>query len=267
MSFQSSGDSNSASHNGPGANGTSASLSRWTLPGVIGAILLGGAAGLWAQDNAGKRPPGKDKDKDKDKVVKISNDPEIRKLQAAFVKDAEILAKKYEKEKDFSKARDVYQEILKIAPAHQQANQRMSEIMQYEMAAKSHKFSISAKDDWQDTGVTAIEDRPLNIRATGKWTLRIEAQIGPEGMPIAKELRDFDPGCLVGMIEGPDKDDNKPFVIGAEKQFIPKVSGKLLMRIFDNDTRDNDGSVDVEVMGMFDSDKLEPPGKKKKTGK
>lgn len=234
---------------------------------MIGAILLGGAAGLWAQDNGGKRPPGKDKDKDKDKVVKISNDPEIRKLQAAFVKDAEILAKKYEKEKDFSKARDVYQEILKIAPAHQQANQRMSEIMQYEMAAKSHKFSISAKDDWQDTGVTAIEDRPLNIRATGKWTLRIEAQIGPEGMPIAKELRDFDPGCLVGMIEGPDKDDNKPFVIGAEKQFIPKVSGKLLMRIFDNDTRDNEGSVDVEVMGMFDSEKLEQPGKKKKTGK
>src|SRR5262245_49187131 len=70
-----------------------------------------------------ERPGGKNKGKDKDadeaaKVRPLPSDERLLALHRDFVKRAETLAKEYEGDKDWGKARTVYEEILKLVPQY-----------------------------------------------------------------------------------------------------------------------------------------------------
>ncbi len=54
------------------------------------------------------------------------------------------------------------------------------------------------------------------------------------------------------MIPNPaDPENNKPFVVGPSKQFIAERSGRLFLRMYDTDPRDNAGQLKVEIRGTF----------------
>jgi hypothetical protein len=225
--------------------------------------LAGPCFSLSAQEGA----KGKEKGDD---MAPLPNDPELLNLHREFVQKAEKLAVKYEKEKQWSNAKDCYQEILKLVPQYPPAKQKVQELLQLEAGAYNHSVVLRANEKWKDTGVTVIEGRPITIRATGTWTFTLTADVSADGLKIPEELREFDPGCLVGMIIPPDVQDRKeikPFMIGSEKQFIPPKSGSLLVQMYDNDMRDNSGELTLEIQGTFHAEglktKTKPKGKQK----
>ena len=68
---------------------------------------------------------------------------------------------------------------------------------------------------------TCCANKPVSLTASGKWTFHLQVETNADGLTIPKELRDFNPGCLLGMIPDPsDPENNKPFVVGPAKQFI-----------------------------------------------
>lgn len=208
----------------------------------------------------------KGRNREEAKPKPLPNDPELLALHRDFVKNAEKLAQKYEKEKDWSKAKDCYEEILKLVPQYPPARAKVGELLQMEATAKNVLLTLPATEKWKDTGVVVQEGRPVTIRCSGSWTFRLTAQVGAQGLRIPEELREFDPGSLVGMIVPPmveDPKDVKPFMIGAEKQFIPPTTGRLYLQMYDNDLRDNEGELAIEIRGTFLADEKPAKGKEK----
>jgi len=111
---------------------------------------------------------------------------------------------------------------------------------------------VKANLGWQDSGIKVVEGKPLAIRATGTWTYTFEADLNAEGMKIPDELKDFNLGCLIGAVDTGNPEDFKPFVIGAESSFVAEKSGKLYVRMYDIEPKDNDGFLKLEFMGSFD---------------
>jgi hypothetical protein len=124
-------------------------------------------------------------------------------------------------------------------------------MIQREAGAQKVVLNIKADSDWQDTGIELVEGKPIIIQVTGTWVFRLEVETTADGLTIPKELRDFPLGCLVGMIPSDDPKQAKPFVLGSGKQFISERSGKLFLRMYDTDPRDNRGSLKVEIHGTF----------------
>ena len=199
----------------------------------------------------GKNKKKADEESEAPKVRPLPDDKRLLAIHLEFVKKAEKLALEYEGDKDWSKARAVYEEILALVPQYPSARQRLDAILEREASAKTVVFNVKANEGWQDTGVDLIANKPVVITATGTWVFTLEAETNAEGITIPEELRDFNPGCLIGMIPESEPGKAKPFTIGPQKQFIAEKSGRLLLRMYDTDPRDNSGALKVEIKGTF----------------
>lgn len=231
-------------------------------------VLLLIAATLWISFplTAQERNKQRGREKEEEKVKPLPNDPELLNLHRDFVNKAEKLAQKYERDKQWSKAKDCYEQILRLVPQYPAAKQKVQDLLQMESVAQTHVVVLPANEKWKDTGLLLIEDRPVSIRATGTWTFRLTGEVSANGLKVPEELREFDPGCLVGMIIPPDTTDVKeikPFMIGTEKQFLAPRSGRLFVQIYDNDVRDNEGELTLEIKGTFQADEKSKPKRDK----
>jgi hypothetical protein len=200
----------------------------------------------------GKGGKGKRDETEAPKVRPLPDDKRLLALHLDFVKQAEKLGKEYESGKEWSKARAVYEEILKLVPQYPPAQAKLAEMLAHERGAQNATLTIAANEGWQDTGIDLLADKPVTIAASGKWTFHLQVETNADGLTIPKELRDFNPGCLIGMIPHPsDPEENKPFIVGPLKQLMPERGGRLFLRMYDTDPRDNDGELKVEIRGTF----------------
>jgi hypothetical protein len=235
--------------------GTKTGLRRTVWTAGVCAALVVASFSLWGQErgkgpfNKGKRPPP---ETEAPQSRPLPDDKRLLALHLEFVKSAEKLGKEYEGAKDWGKARSVYEEILKLVPQYKPAAERLAAMRAHEANAQSTTLSIKATEGWQDTGIELLPGKPVSITATGSWTFHLQLETNADGLTIPRELRDFNPGCLVGMIPDPsDPENNKPFVVGSSKRLEPERGGKLFLRMYDTEPRDNDGALKVEIRGTF----------------
>ena len=102
-----------------------------SLIAILATVLI--AIALTGQE----RPKGKAKDREEGAreapaVRPLPSDERLLALHRDFVKKAETLAKEYESDKDWGKARTVYEEILKLVPQYGPANSKLSEMLSRE---------------------------------------------------------------------------------------------------------------------------------------
>ena len=226
------------------------------LIGILAAIFLLLPAG--GQERAkGKGKAGDDAAKEAPKTRPLPDDERLLALHRDFVKKAETLAKEYEGDKDWGKARAVYEEILKLVPQYGPASTKLAEMLSREANAKVAAINVKANDGWQDTGIDLVAGKPVQIVASGNWTFHLEVETNAEGLTIPKELRDFPLGCLIGFVSYPglDPKEAKPFVVGKGEPMLVEQSGRLFLRMYDTDPRDNTGALKVEVRGTFEQKK------------
>ena len=217
------------------------------IAGIAMAILI---IGSLSGQQTGKANKGKD-EAPTPKTRPLPDDKRLLALHLDFVKRAEQLAKEYESDKDWGKARAVYEEILKLVPQYPPAQSRLAQIIEREASAKTVSVTIKANEDWQDTGVNLIAGKPVSIVPSGTWVFHLKVDTTAEGLSIPKELRDFNPGSLIGMIPEREPGKAKPFQVGSGKQFLAERSGPLYLRMYDTDLSDNSGQLKVEIRGTF----------------
>lgn len=186
----------------------------------------------------------------------LPSDPRLLAFHKDFVIKATKLAQEYERNHDWGKARSCYEEILKLVPNEPQTQQRLEQILEKEATADRKVMEIFANRDWQDTGVVVQAGKPVRIRASGTWTFKMSHNLSPSGMQIPKELRDFNLGALVGVVNAGDPEAAKPFLVGEEYEFTATENGRLLLRMYDSDVSDNQGKITVEVTGTFGTGKM-----------
>lgn len=104
--------------------------------------------------------------------------------------------------------------------------------------------------------------KPVIVTATGFWDFHLTADVTSDGMEIPKELRDFNLGSLIGMIDDGNPKDAKPFFVGAHLEFTSHRTGRLFLRMYDSDVSDNTGKLQVTITSSFvtGGKKQSPPG-------
>jgi hypothetical protein len=216
---------------------------------IISGALFSFSCQAYAQP--GKARPQRSAENKKNEPPPLPSDKRLLALHKSFVTEAEKLAGEYERDREWDKAKDVYGEILKLVPQYTTAQEKLNAIKMREATANVDSTEVSAKKDWQYSGIILQEGKPISIRATGKWTFVLEAETSPDGIAIPKELQEFKLGSLIGYIDTGNPENDKPFEIGAETSFLAKKTGKLYLRMYDSDPNDNTGSLKVEFAGSF----------------
>lgn len=240
---------------------------------VAGATLLAGFAtySLWAQQPGfgpgGPMPPGgfpggrgfgrgrNRGQQQPQEEAKMPTDPRLLAIHKEFVSKAEKLAGDYEKAKELDKARTCYEEILKLVPKYPPAVEALQKLRDKEFSAEKKSVDIYANKGLQDTGIDLVAGKPVRIEVTGSWTFVMNETLGPDGMEIPENLRNFNLGALFGVVETGNKDDAKPFLIGSQYEFTAEKSGRLMLGMWDSKHSDNAGKLDVTIRGTFDTGK------------
>ncbi len=227
---------------------------------AIAVAMIVTAAG--AVDHAMAQPPrrgqkrganGNSAERKPAKAAPLPNDKRLLALHKQFMTDAEKLALEYEQDEEWDRAKAVYQEILKLLPQHVGAAARLKLLRAREANANVQQFTIQANEEWQDTFIDVEEGRPVSIRAGGAWTFNLSIKVGPDGIQIPKELKEYNMGCLIGVIRTPGDSKLQAFVVGKEKKFVAEKSGRLFLRMYDISPLDNEGELAVEVRGTYRS--------------
>ncbi len=156
--------------------------------------------------NGNPKPEKREKaDKPQSDTPAPPADKQLTALHNRFVSEAEKLAKQYLKTKQPDKAMAVYEEIFKIVPENEVAQEALGSLKKYETTARHLTFEVQANRDWQDTGIRVIAGKPLKLVATGTWELNMSHELGPDGLEMPKVLKDFKLGSLIGRIEDPSE--------------------------------------------------------------
>ncbi|HEY1067897.1 MAG TPA: hypothetical protein VGE52_17370, partial [Pirellulales bacterium] len=190
-------------------------MRRWMLGGMSAAALA--LAVIWlaapellqgqvrrpmrnpnGQGQPGQQPlPGQNGGQGEDGAMyKEPEDPKLAKLHKDYITEATKLVIEYDKKKDLDKLRAVCEDILRVMPKHPGAQEMLKKIHAEEATAETAKLEVLANKGWQETGVIVQAGKPISIRAVGTWTFNAEADLGPNGMEIPKEWRDFNLGSL-----------------------------------------------------------------------
>jgi hypothetical protein len=184
--------------------------------------------------------------------VKLPDDPKLLELHKNFVLGAEKLAAEYERMNQIDKARNCYEEIIRLVPTYTQAAEKLATIKQKEATAEHRTIDIYANKGWQDVGVGVAAGKPVSIKASGSWTMKMQYNLSPDGIEIPKELQNFPLGSLVAKIAtSPTDEEAKIINIGTSKSFTSDIDGRLYLRMYDSDPEDNLGKISVFLEGTF----------------
>jgi hypothetical protein len=228
---------------------------RTSSTALIAALLLTSVA--FGQQQPPNRPRtggpnGQNRQGNNQPTVQLPADERLIELHKTFVASAEKLAAEYERTNQQDKARVCYAEILRLVPTYTPAEEKLKAIRAKEEIADRKPFDVLANKGWQDTGVNVVAGKPISIKATGTWTMKMTYTLPPDGIEIPKELRDFPLGALVGKImTSPTDDEAKVFLIGPATSFTAETSGRLVLRMYDSEPDDNIGKISTYIEGTF----------------
>ena len=185
----------------------------------------------------------------------LPSDPVLLNLHKEFIVKAEKLAVEYERKKDFEKAREVYESLIRLVPKYGAAEAGLNRVLSSQRAQDRKLANVSASQAWQDSGVTLREGMPVQIEVKGSWKVVFET--GPAGLEIPQEFRPKDNriklGTLIGIVANNPAElaESQPFVITGGMSFNAKRTGRLYLRMFDLDPSDNEGSLYVLIQSTF----------------
>ncbi|OYP36401.1 hypothetical protein CGZ80_08835 [Rhodopirellula sp. MGV] len=185
----------------------------------------------------------------------LPSDPQLLSLHRDFIVKAEKLAYEYERKKQFDKARDVFEAMVRLVPQHTEAEAGLNRIMQMQKMQDRKVIEVDAKSGWQDSGVVLQQDMPVHIEVRGTWKVVMETDY--QGIQIPDKLQPKDSriklGTLIGLIASSpaELETAKPFPIKPGEDFVNKQTGRLYLRMFDIDPSDNDGKIYVGVQSTF----------------
>ncbi len=185
----------------------------------------------------------------------LPNDPQLLGLHREFILKAEKLAAEYEGKKQYDRAREVYESLIRLVPKYDKAEEGLKRILSTQ-ATKDRKLTeVKATLQWQDSGATIQQGMPVVFDVRGTWKVVFET--GPEGLKIPDELKPKNNrvqlGSLIGVIATKPEDlaEARPFVVTPGSEFIADKTGRLYLRMFDLDPTDNEGKMYVMIQSTF----------------
>ena len=235
------------------------------LAGVVVALLFSFCVDAVAQPPAVRRTARQQQEMQKRVQQQIKeaaenqpvlpNDPQLLSLHREFITKAEKLATEYERKKQFDRAREVYESLVRLVPKYDKAEEGLKRILTTQAMKERKLAEVLAAREWQDSGATIQQGMPVHFEVKGTW--KVVCETGPEGVRIPDEMRPrnnrIQLGTLIGTIvtNPAELKDAKPFIVTPGQDLIADKTGRLYLRMFDLDPTDNEGKMYVMIQSTF----------------
>lgn len=240
----------------------------WTAIGAVCAVAIGvifgtgPSAPVHGQDKSkttGKKPAGKSP---KISTKPIANtqtlDVKAQQIQNSFVKDAEDLAGQYMEAGHLDKAKSLLEAVLQVNPQSDKAKQKLDQIEESIMSANDFEVDVNPSQGWAPANAMVFTDRPIRFQVDGTYKFDVSTTITPEGFADKDQNKDMVSGipcgALMGIIvtvgaQGQPGKPGRPFIVGEKKEFTPKETGLLFLRVNAPPGNKNSGKLKVQISG------------------
>lgn len=166
-------------------------------------------------------------------------DTRAEKVEQDFLKSLADLASEYEKAGEADRTKEVLELILKLRPDTEAVKRKIKEIDEAIFDRRSTNVELDVSRGWVNAGVMVTKDLPVRVQAEGTYRMLINEELGPDGYPqrdVATDLvASLPTGSLIAMIAPATRQRNQPnpepFLIGSSKEFKPRDSGILFLRV------------------------------------
>lgn len=172
-------------------------------------------------------------------------DMQAEQVQNEFLKGLAELANKYEEAGDTEKAREMLSSILKIKPDVDSVKRKLKEFDEAVFENNEVTLDVDVSRGWVNSGVAVAKDKPVRFKSEGSYRFIVNETVGPEGFGSQDPTRDMVQGVpaggLIAMVapasqpqgrnRNRSQDDREVVFLGAEKEWTPKDSGILFLKL------------------------------------
>ena len=179
-------------------------------------------------------------------------DIKSEQMQSAFIKEAEDLAGQYFDAGQFDKAKSLLEAALALNPQQGVLQQKLKKIEETILTSNDIEYEVNPAAPWTSAGVQVFQDRPIRIQAEGTYKMVLSSTVSAEGYsdkdPAKDMLAGIPFGALAGMVFANGK-VGKPFLIADGKDFTPRETGQLFLRVNAPPDNKNTGKIKVTISG------------------
>ena len=235
---------------------------------MVVAAMLACGIGMWVTTSFSTRMAvGQDDTKSKSKSAKskmvkpakkkfVANtanlDVRADQVQSNFIKEAEDLANEYTDAGHFEKAKVLLQSVLTLNPKLEEIQQKIKKLDETILTSNDFETEMNPAKGWEPANATVFESRPIRFTVEGTYRFVFNGGVGGAGFPHKDPTKDMIEdapcGALMGLILVNGK-PGKPFVIGEGRDYTPKETGLLFLRVNCPPENKNTGKLKVSISG------------------
>lgn len=234
--------------------------SRWR------AVVWGGMAGIaicgstWEVGSLSAQSP-----KSKSKTKASANPSTVKQLDARtsemserFLRDATDIARGYEDAGDFDRAKWLLEVLEKLDPKLPGLKDKIDQLTDKSLEATQFDFELDVSKGWSAPVAVVQAGRVVRIAAEGDYKLSVTMPLTAQGAPVSDNGNDLVAGipfgALMGVIVDPkDKKQQpgKPFEIKAEREWTPRESGYLQLKLNLPNGHKSTGKLTIHLGGVM----------------
>lgn len=217
---------------------------------IVAVVLVGVAVGQTSS-----------KSKSKTKTASGSNaavkqlDLRAKEMQEQLLRDASDIAKGYEDAGEYERAKWLLEVLEKLDPKLPGLKESIDRLTDRSLEASEFEVDLDVSRGWSAPVGVVQQGRVVRIQATGDYKLVATLPVTADGLPqndSGSELMTGVPlGALVGMLVDPkDRKPGKPFEIKAQREWTPRESGLLLLKVNLPNGHKSTGKLTIHLGGV-----------------
>jgi hypothetical protein len=201
----------------------------------VGSALLAGAA--WCAAQTGVAGKSKAAAKSKTNVTAVRQlDTRVQQLQEQLLKDALDIAKGYEDNGEFDRAKWMLEVLEKLDPKLPGLQAKIDQLKDKSLNSSEFEYELDVSRGWSPPLGMVVKDRVARIEAVGDYQFVTALTVTGDGLPMSDTGTDLvggvPVGALIGVLINPEtRKPGKPFEIKAKREWTPRESGLLQLKV------------------------------------
>lgn len=176
-------------------------------------------------------------------------------MQERLLRDATEIAKGYEDAGEFDRAKWLLEVLEKLDPKLPGLKDKISQLTDKSLDSSEYEIEMDVAKDWTPIVGMVYQGRVVRIVVDGEYKLNVALSVTADGVAVnetgSEMVAGIPLGALMGVILDPkDKKPGKPFELKAKREWTPRESGFLQLRMNLPSGHRSTGKVTVKLGGV-----------------
>lgn len=163
-------------------------------------------------------------------------DVRVSEMQDRLLRDMTEIARGYEDAGEFDRAKWMLEVLEKLDPKLPGLKDKIKQLTDKSLDSTEFEIELDVSKGWSPPVGMLEQGRVVRITVTGEYKFITTLNATADGLPTSDSGADLYPGipvgALVGVVLDPkDRKPGKPFEIKAQREWTPRESGLLQLKV------------------------------------